>query len=388
VIHPSPQVCTPEETPAFSFEKRWVRWALIFGCWTLVGSFYATRPYLSVLSQGNVESSPEVWRVLVGNLADAYTWALFTPLIFWLARRFRFPRGGWLLALAVHLVAATVLTALVVRVNASMASLLWPEEPSPFTRYFAATFHWNVQWYVIVVGIRYALDTYERYRERQLRASQLETQLVQAQLQALKTQLQPHFLFNTLHTISELVHEDIEAADRMITRLGDLLRLSMDNAGAQEVSLKQELEFLDAYLEIEQTRFHDRLKVVMDVDPEVLDARVPNLLLQPLVENAIRHGLAVRARPGRVEIHIKRRHGELEIRVRDDGVGISGRAGNVREGIGLGNTRARLRQLYGAAHALDLRNAPEGGVVVTLRLPFRPAPAEIAAPRRGTVEVA
>ncbi len=185
-------------------------------------------------------------------------------------------------------------------------------------------------------------------------------------------QLHPHFLFNTLHAIWTLMHKDVETADRMLARLSDLLRITLENSGMQEVPLKQELAFLEPYLEIEQTRFGDRLSVQLDVEPDTLDALVPNLLLQPLVENAIRHGIAPRAAGGRIRISAKRENAKLRVQVRDNGAGIPESEREVlKEGVGLTNTRARLQQLYGAGHRLELHNAVDGGLEVTLELPFR-----------------
>jgi two-component system LytT family sensor kinase len=183
-------------------------------------------------------------------------------------------------------------------------------------------------------------------------------------------QLHPHFLFNTLNAISTLVHKDPEVADRMIARLSDLLRLTLENIGVQEVRLAQELEFLERYLEIERMRFPDRLEVRMRIAPETLDARAPYLILQPLVENAIRHGIAPRSTRGRVEVRAERKNGMLILEVRDDGPGISPKA-NPKKGLGISSTRARLEKLYGAAHRFDLSNASEGGLVVTLAWPFQ-----------------
>ena len=195
--------------------------------------------------------------------------------------------------------------------------------------------------------------------------------LAEAQFQALQRQLQPHFLFNTLHTISSLMRSDVEAADLMIDRLSDLLRMSL-RSQAQEVTVKQELEILHSYLAIEQTRFQDRLSVAIDVDPNVLDASVPHLLLQPLVENAVRHGIAPRARPGRIEIRARRAEGRLELEVLDSGDGLQpDRLSAMNDGVGLGNTRARLTHLYGAAHRFTFANRPEGGFRVSISLPFR-----------------
>jgi sensor histidine kinase YesM len=213
-----------------------------------------------------------------------------------------------------------------------------------------------------------------RARER------LQVQLDQAQLQALKLQLQPHFLFNTLNTITALVHRDPEAAERMISGLSELLRFSLGPAGDQEVPLARELEMLRHYLDIQQVRFQDRLSVGFEVEADVQQAVVPSMLLQPLVENAIQHGIAPRAAGGRIVIAARRRQERLVLEVLDDGVGGS-RGVPLREGVGLGNARARLRSLYGAAHVFSAAPRPEGGFCVYIELPFRlhvPRPREAA----------
>ncbi|MCA1849761.1 MAG: histidine kinase, partial [Acidobacteria bacterium] len=250
-----------------------------------------------------------------------------------------------------------------------------------FQNILVAEFHTNLLLYWSVLGLCHAYDYYRRYRERERRAaqlelaaSQLETQLARAQLDALRMQLHPHFLFNTLNTISVLMQEDVVIARRMLLRLSDLLRLALKNAGAHEVSLRQEMEFLRSYLEIEQTRFQHRLKVQMEIDAEALDARVPNLILQPLVENAIRHGVAPRPTASTIEIRARRRNGQVELRVRDDGPGIDEmRKENAEGGIGLSNTRARLSKLYGAAHSFHLSSPDGGGTQVTITIPFHTA---------------
>jgi len=187
-------------------------------------------------------------------------------------------------------------------------------------------------------------------------------------------QLHPHFLFNTLHSISALVHKNADAADKMIARLGDFLRLTLENSGAQEVSLQEELEFLKCYLEIERIRFEDRLSVQLAIDPEALDARLPNLILQPIVENAIRHGISRRTSAGRIEIEAHRLNGTLQVQVTDNGPGLASDSNSgtiVKAGVGLANTQARLKQLYGDRHRLDLSNATSGGLTVILEIPFR-----------------
>src|ERR1700686_1143876 len=184
-------------------------------------------------------------------------------------------------------------------------------------------------------------------------------------------QLQPHFLFNSLNTISVLMMRDAEAANRMLVRLSELLRLSLDHVSSQEVTLRQELQFLNGYLEIEQTRFQDRLTIDKQIEPATLDAAVPNMILQPLVENAIRHGIAKRPEPGTVEIRSRVEGANLRLEIRDNGTGLATNSNSSSTGLGLANTRARLQQLYGSQHQFELGNASVGGVIVSILIPFR-----------------
>jgi len=230
-------------------------------------------------------------------------------------------------------------------------------------------FHQNLTTYWVVVAATQGYLYYSRYREGELRTAQLSAQLAQAQLQALRMQLHPHFLFNTLNAISTLVHKDPETADRMIARLSDLLRLTLENIGVQEVRLAKELEFLEQYLEIERMRFADRLEVGMRIAPETLDARAPYLILQPLVENAIRHGIAPRSALGHIEVSSERKDDMLVLSVKDDGPGIA--ATKTKDGLGISSTRARLERLYGAKHRFELHNGVQAGFIVTLALPFQ-----------------
>jgi two-component system, LytTR family, sensor kinase len=231
--------------------------------------------------------------------------------------------------------------------------------------------------YGVIVGVGHFLHYYRKYRDRELAASLLQTRLAQTQLQVLRMQLHPHFLFNTLNAISALIHKDVRLADRMISRLGELLRATLDDPG-QEVSLRRELEFLTPYLEIEQARLGPRLGVRLEIDDELLDARLPYLVLQPLVENAIRHGLAPRPGAGRLVVRVRRDRKHLVLEVADNGQGVRFDH-SFREGIGLSNTRARLHALYGDDQSLTLRPASGGGLVVTVMLPYR----EEAAPADG-----
>ncbi len=223
----------------------------------------------------------------------------------------------------------------------------------------------------------YATAWHERvatsyYRESGTRA-RLETRLARAQLQSLKLQMHPHFLFNTLNSITTLITEDPLAAERMVTGLSELLRISLRTASEQEVPLERELEVLRHYLTIQEIRFHDRLSVALDVDPDTLHAMVPNLILQPLVENAIRHGIGPRATGGSIEVRVTRVGDKLRMRVHDDGVGTPADAMPVREGTGIGNTRARLGHLYGTRHRFEIGGAPGAGFTVMAEIPYRVA---------------
>jgi two-component system, LytTR family, sensor kinase len=241
-------------------------------------------------------------------------------------------------------------------------------------------FDWEMMTYWAIAGLSHAVLYYRESRDRALRASQLETQLVEARMAALQQQLQPHFLFNTLHAISALMHRDVEAADRTLTRLSDLLRMTLENLGRHENRLQAELEFLGKYLEIEQTRFADRLTVRLDVDPETLDALVPTLLLQPLVENAIKHGISRKPGPGHIDITARPEHGKLWIEVRDDGLGLSETALTaLQKGIGVSTTRARLQHQFGADFRFEFHRL-EQGVAVIVAVPWR-TDSQAAAPQ-------
>jgi len=225
--------------------------------------------------------------------------------------------------------------------------------------------------------ITQAIAYYGKYQERQLFSSQLEAQLANAQLEALKIQLEPHFLFNTLNSIAALARHNGEAAEHMTLQLADLLRMSLDGVGVHEVPLQQELTFLQKYIDIQLVRFHDRLQVEMDVDPRTLETLVPNFILQPLVENAIRHGIGPRRSPGFIRISTWRDRDDVWMEIRDDGTGFTRGGLMPPEGVGLRNTRGRLRQLYNEDHAMVLEDAPGGGFTVKIRVPYRTKTEEV-----------
>jgi signal transduction histidine kinase len=370
--------------PLESATRRGPRWGLIFGLWTAWGLLGSAQEVLSyTLSRGVLLPWP---KALLLQMPQAYMWALATPVIIWLGRRFPLARGRWLGAAALHLAVCLAWVFVVDFTFAFHVSNVLPQpNPRPLMdralRMFVVWVLSDGLLYWIVLSVSYAVDHYRRFRERELVAAQLETQLAQADLQALKMQLQPHFLFNTLHTIGSLVRTgDRDTAVRVVAGLGDLLRRMLEGATQQEVPLKEEMDFIQSYLEIEQIRFRDRLAVTVDVEPGVLDAKVPYLVLQPLVENALRHGIAPRRSPGHLTLIARRAGDRLELVVRDDGPGIgaTGNGDGTRPGIGLTNTRARLSRLYGGAFGLDVVNLPDGGVEARVSLPFKLAPVEWA----------
>jgi LytS/YehU family sensor histidine kinase len=227
--------------------------------------------------------------------------------------------------------------------------------------------------YFAIAALALAAVYYRESQERAVRTARLETRLVEAQLQTLQRQLQPHFLFNTLHAISTLMHRDVEAADRMLSRLSELLRLTLNKVGQQDVPLSEEIDFLAKYLQIEQTRFQDRLTVRFDVEADALDGLVPRMLLQPLVENAIKHGIAPQTGPGEIAIVARRDGGRLLFEVRDNGVGLSQDSLTaLQSGIGLSTTRARLQHLFGRDYQFEFLRQPRG-LAVRVVIPWRGA---------------
>ncbi len=356
-------------------KESWIIWSLVTVLWLTIAGFSATQTYFEYME----ENAPVAWLPIFWVQLSLWgLWIPFSRLILGLGQRWPFERPYWLRRLLMHLSISVILAYAHVLFYAvvivSLRPFPWDEKYYEFSHVRAmemnTTFKFDFLIYWGVLGAALALSYYRKYRDGELRAIELQSQLAQAQLQALKMQLQPHFLFNTLNAIAALVrkHENKAATD-MLAGLSDLLRLTLESAGAQEVSLKQEIDFLERYLEIERIRFADRLHVRLHIAPETLEARVPNLILQPLVENAIRHGIAPRSTPGLIEIRAARENGRLRLQVQDNGAGISPDKFN-RNGVGLANTSARLERLYGANQMFTFNNAPEGGAVVTLKIPF------------------
>ncbi len=350
------------------------RYGLIFGLWTIYGVVMA----LFVYFRGQISNAKNPFSLssaLISEVSYAWIWAVVTPPVLLLALRFPITGRQWLKNTPLHLVCALLL--------GGVTKAVWLVTAAPIvyknmkgwqllTKFMViSSLDFGMVNYFLVLLCFHMVDYYSRYEESRIRTVHLEAQLARAQLQALKMQLHPHFLFNTLHAISELVHEDAFAAERMIAKLSDFLRLTIDHAGVPEVTLREEMDFLSRYLEIEKMRFEDRLSVEFALDRGTLDARVPNLILQPLVENALKHGLGRQTRAGVLRIESGRVDGTLWMRVFDNGPGFNPVVKPLRQGVGLTNTRERLERLYNGNHLFALTNVPGGGFEVTIQIPFR-----------------
>jgi two-component system LytT family sensor kinase len=365
-----------------AFRRDLRNYPLYFLLWTVLGLFYFSQG----LTQSLVSHDPTPWwHYLLAWLSGVYIWALLTPVILFLGRQFPIDRLPLVPAIALHLVLAAGFSVFELSIDSvlylrlHLFPLVMSEFGGTLVRLLVTGFHGGILQYWMVLGAQWGVLYYQRYQERsrdvlrfELRASALQSQLVRAQLTALKMQLQPHFLFNTLNAITVLVRQQRSRdAEQMLGHLGDLLRRVLEDIDAQEVSLRRELEYLKIYLAIEQVRFSDRLRVEISADPAALDATVPQLILQPIVENAIRHGIGRRSSAGQILISASKINGGVELRVEDDGPGLPPNGSVSNQGIGLANTRARLQQLYGDGASLDIKDGNQGGVVATVNFPFR-----------------
>jgi two-component system, LytTR family, sensor kinase len=343
---------------------------VLFSVATIIALLYSIERYFYSRFIGAPVS---LTQLVPGELVFTYAWALLTPLVMFGAKRFpvwgKQPARHWAVQLGAMIMFVVVHNAIFTLATATLDSTVTlTDVPTLFWQSLLAWTVLDALVFCVIVVVHHAVVYYRMSKDRALGASQLEARLAQSQLQMLRMQLQPHFLFNTLHSISALMHKDVRRADSMVAALSDLLRLSLQNIGAQEVPLQAELDFLQRYVEIMGIRFGDRLRVSLDVDPETRDARVPNLFLQPLVENSFRHGFGDLGH-GSIAISVRRDGDMLRCDVVDDGRGL--RAGH-KEGVGLSSTRQRLAHLYGERHAFALRGAPGEGVHVTMAIPFHP----------------
>ncbi|HEU4882302.1 MAG TPA: histidine kinase [Longimicrobium sp.] len=354
----------PEPAPALNLDRRF--WLLNVACWLGIAAFFYSRAFLVA----PYRNTPFFWREDgLETLVTFGQWAIYTPYVLRAVRRVPLVGPRRAVALLFHVAVSCAMGTLAVMVQVLAVPFIWADEAPEVARYFAIHFHWQVMIYWLLVSYTQWLEYHRRWQGNQLRSSRLETELARAEVKALRMQMEPHFLYNTLHTISEMVHVDPSAAERMIVRLGSLLRHTTET-GSQEVPLEREMEFLRAYLEIEQARFHDRLTVSIDVPDALLACSVPSLILQPLVENAIRHGTSRLAGAGTVRVSAAAQGDALVLRVADNGPGMRTPGDGGGAGVGLRNIRSRLHHLYGDAGALELNSVEGGGLEAAVTLPL------------------
>jgi two-component system, LytTR family, sensor kinase len=348
---------------------------IVFGVWILLGVFFGFQLYLN-------GRSPALGQSLAYSVRRYLVYALLTFPILWLCRRFPIGSGRWNVSVPVHAAGLGVFIILYAALRLLTAPAVNPEtlEKLPASletaKVLVRSNLFEEFWmYTSIVFVVLGVQSYRQVRERELREADLKRQMAEYELQILKLQLHPHFLFNTLNGISALMSKDVKTARDMLVRLSELLRTALAHTSDKEVSLREELEFVRAYLELEQMRLGERLTIELKIDPDTLEARVPNMLLQPLVENAIRHGVAAVRSGGKVDMAAARVDDRLRITIGNDGPPLTSTSQRkTGSGTGLSNTRARLRQLYGDSYQLHLADRARGGVELRLDIPFRDSP--------------
>jgi len=355
---------------SYSIRRRGLTWALILAGWTLIVVTFSVQAYVFAVVRGRPDN---FWHEFLVASTEWYVWAALTPLVLFLCRRFRIASQNWPRPVLLHLVAGIVISFLQLAIQVRLNFIVNPGYKMTYWRvlYFFATFklHMNLLTYWVIVALNHGVYYYEQSRARELAWSRMEADLANAQLQVLNMQLHPHFLFNTLHSISTLISDDPQAARQMVLKLSDLLRASLNKIDQPEVPLHQELELLECYISIEQTRFKDRLIIEKEVHPSALACAVPTMILQPLVENAVRHGIGKHRQADRIAIVAQRTNGRLLLEVRNCVGSVENGGPAPVRGIGLANTRARLEQLYGSQYSFEIANRESGGVAVKLSLP-------------------
>lgn len=341
------------------------RFWVTLGVWTLAGLFFFSTEIMTRFSNRQP-------LLILETLRDSlawYWWAILTPLIFFLARKFPLRPGSLKKSAVVHLLSSATISFSMAFLYMAQRWIFQLDVTAETVRDIVLRYPYlfDALTYWAIVGVHEGLLQRWQYLQEDVRTAKLKGNLMEAQVQALKMQLHPHFLFNALNSISELMHEDLRAAGEMLNRLADFLRLTFQSSDVQEITLQNELGYLRNYLDIQQVRFQNRLRIELKIDPEAMQDRVPNLILQPIVENAIRHGVSPRIDSGKVEIRAFHREGNLFLEVEDDGPGL--KSGSFREGIGMSNTRMRLKQIYGTECRFGIQNNPKGGLVVTMQIP-------------------
>jgi two-component system LytT family sensor kinase len=385
---PSPAKCASDGESNLPENRPWLIWVVSFGIWSVVALaagvttyrlYRATQIPMSFTSALSLEAS------------DILPYAPLTPFVFAFAIRYPIRKNNWVIRSLLYLAVALVFAAAHIALKSMTPFAFWDPHYREWRSaiWDSHTHAFGVQWsalveqfltslfndiadtFIPIVLAAHAVSYNRTIRERELREVRLEGQLARSRLQALKSQLQPHFLFNTMHSISSLMLTDVRAADRMMSRLGDLLRMSLESAETQITTLSREVEFSNCYLEIEKIRFAEKLNVTLDISPETLDASVPHLLLQPLVDNAVKHGISKLRDGGEIRIAAKRQAGQLQIEISDNGPGLSKKGTPPSTGLGLRITRERLESLYGQDQKLDLLSLPDGGTMAHVRIPFQ-----------------
>ncbi len=358
------------------------RFALVFALWTLVALCGGLADYLFALV---VRGHASFWMVFRRPLTEQWIWAALTPLVFFVAHRFPLGRPHLARAIGVHVAAFLSLSLLhcllAELVGGPLAALPAHYTGPTLPLRFFEEFYSDIWMYWPLVCIQALIDSHARTREQERHAAELESLLARSHLAFLRAQIQPHFLFNTLHALSALIRVDALAAEDMVADLAEILRASSAESGLQETTLRRELDLVSCYLRIQQRRFGERLKVNQVVAPELLDAAVPALVLQSIVENAVVHGIAPLERSGTVEIRAYRRNGQLVLQVEDDGAGMQHTS---LHGVGLANARRRMRELYGANQSLDISSTPGQGVSALICVPYRMLPRSTEMPGEHT----
>ncbi len=355
----------------------WKKWTLIFLGWELLAIYNSFQNFIFSINAG---THFDWYTSITYRCTNNFFWVLLMPLIFIFAKKFSIdslkPVRNSIIIILFGIPVAFIQSFLSIFTNLSvkwlsgtMAMPFWDRIQLSQFGILGLSFE-SFFYYCVVMSIIFGIQYYLKNREHQYNLSQLEVRLSQAELQNMKMQLHPHFLFNTLHAISTLMHRDPVAADKMITELSNLLRISLDNIGVHEVTLSDELNFLNQYIEIQKMRFQENLKITLNIDPKTLDIMVPNLILQPIVENAFKHGVEQMTTGGNIKISSSLQNNMLLLTVEDNGPGrVENMTNKTREGLGLNNTRKRLKQIYGSNDHLSFENAING-IIVNIKIPL------------------
>jgi two-component system, LytTR family, sensor kinase len=358
-----------------AMENRWIRYAAVIAGWAFLGLVLSVEVYFNFRVQFGA-NKVDFFDAALPQFGRVAMWAAMAPLILRLRQKMPLNRGRWAGGVAFHFAMSFVVMATYYLGRMFAYVVFGDEQMGSFWDLALAAF-WgrniiDMAYYWAVLAFGYSLEIHRRYKQEELKAVQLETRLIETELKVLREQLRPHFLFNTLNTIAVLVRENKnDEAVNLIARLSSLLRMTLDNTRVHEVTLRQEMDFLERYIDIQKARFSDRLNVDVAIEPDAMEARIPNLLLQPLVENAILHGIGAKSGPGRVEVLGRVVAGKLHLEVRDDGPGLGAGVRRAREGVGLTNTRERIAKIYGPNGHITLDSEPGCGVSVRITLPCR-----------------